>query len=154
MKVEGVTLDDRRLKRLIDAFSGQIPVARVGVLGGGKTARAGDATTNAAVGAAHEFGTSRTPRRSWLREPLIDHLKAALEKAGAFDAKALDEVIRTKSIFPWMKKISVMALDVVLGGFATGGYGKWKPSNFRYKKVQMTLVETQQLRNSVTEDVK
>ncbi len=52
-----------------------------------------------------------------------------------------------------MKRIAIVALDVVLGAFATGGYGKWKPSNMEHKKVHMTLVETQQLRNSVTEEV-
>lgn len=152
MNVDGVTLDDRRLAQLIKAFSGQTPVARVGILGG-KNARSDPFSTNAEIGAAHEFGTSRTPRRSWLRVPLIDNLKNYLEKAGMFDEAALQRVIKEGSIFPWVKKIALTGLNVVLEGFATGGFGKWKPSNMTKKKVHLTLVETQQLRNSVTEDV-
>lgn len=147
-----VTLNDKRLRELIEAFSGQIPVARVGVLGG-KNARAKDFQTNAEIGALHEFGGTKMPKRSFLRTPLTDLLKSWLEKAGMFDEASLSRVIKERSIFPWVKKISVTALDIVLGAFETGGYGKWKPSNMDHKKVHMTLVETQQLRNSITEDV-
>lgn len=147
-----VTLNDKRLRELIEAFSGQIPVARVGVLGG-KNARAKDFQTNAEIGALHEFGGAKMPKRSFLRTPLTDLLKSKLEKAGMFDEAALARVIKERSIFPWVKKISVTALDIVLGAFETGGYGKWEPSNMDHKKVHMTLVETQQLRNSITEDV-
>ncbi len=147
-----VVLNDKRLKALIEAFSGKTPVARVGIFGDGKP-RAKGFATNAEIGALHEFGGKNTEKRSWLRIPLNDHLKAFLEKAGLFDKSALDRVIKSGSLVPWVQKIAVSALDVVLEGFATGGFGKWKPSNMARKKVHMTLVETQQLRNSVIQDV-
>lgn len=147
-----VTLDDKRLRELIDAFSGKIPVARVGVLGG-KNARAKDFQTNSEIGALHEFGGANMPKRSFLRVPLTDLLKGKLEASGAFTEAALKRVIKERSIFPWVKNISEVALDIVLGAFETGGYGKWRPSKMSRKKVKMTLVETQQLRNSITEDV-
>lgn len=149
-----LTLDDRRLNQLIAAFSGNIPKARVGILGG-KNSRASEKgnVTNSEIGARHEFGGGNMPKRSFLRVPLSDHLRPALEKAGFFDEQSLQQVIKDRSIFPWVKKIAIAGLDVVLGAFETGGYGKWKPSNMASKKVHMTLVETQQLRNSITEDV-
>lgn len=151
---DGITLDDARLSQLIKAFSGKIPEARVGIMGDGNKVRANDkGLTNAEVGAMAEFGGKKTSKRSFLRVPLIDHLKPALEKAGLFDKDSLDRVIKEGSIIPWMKKIAIAGLDVVLGAFATGGYGKWKPSDMSRKKVHMTLVETQQLRNSITEEV-
>lgn len=148
---KGVALEDKRLKQLIKAFSGKMPTARVGVLGA-KNARS-DFSTNATIGAKHEFGSGGSPKRSFLRVPISELLKGRLEKAGLFDERALMDVIKTGSILVWVKKIAVVALDISLGAFASGGYGKWKPSNMARKKVKMTLVETQQLRNSITEDV-
>jgi len=148
---EEIVLEDRRLKQLIKAFD-EAPTIKVGILGG-KNARVGDFQTNAEIGALHEFGGAKMPKRSFLRVPLTEHLNKRLEQAGMFDQAALDRVIKDGSIFAWMKKISVAALDVVLEAFATGGYGKWKASDMRRKKVQQTLVETQQLRNSITEEV-
>lgn len=154
MNKDGITLDDERLTKLINAFSGKIPTIRVGIMGGGKNVRSDDkGSTNAEVGAAHEFGTSKLPRRSFLREPLINFLKKRLEAAKFFDEESIKLVIKEGSIYTWMKRIAILALDIVLGAFETGGYGKWRPSDMRNKKVHMTLVETQQLRNSITEEV-
>jgi phage gpG-like protein len=147
-----IGLNDIRLKKLIEAFSGKTPVARVGILGS-TNARGSEFSTNAEIGALHEFGGAKMPKRSFLRQPLTDHLKERLEQAGMFDPAALDRVVKEGSIGPWVKKIALTALDVVLGAFETGGYGKWRPSRMSRKKVKMTLVETQQLRNSITEDV-
>jgi phage gpG-like protein len=152
MEKDGVVLEDKRLRQLIKAFSGQMPTARVGILGGGN-ARASDFTTNAEIGALHEFGGANMPKRSFLRTPISDNLKGALEKAGLFEKASLDRVIKEGTIIPWVKKIAISGLDIVLGAFATGGYGKWKPSNMARKANKQTLVETQQLRNSITEDV-
>lgn len=110
--------------------------------------------TNATVGAAHEFGTTKLPQRSFLRVPLTENLQGALETSGAFDKTALNEVVRTGSLDPWIKKAGVVAESVVLGAFDTGGYGKWPPSDMTKKENHQTLVETQQLRNAITHEVK
>ena len=44
--------------------------------------------------------------------------------------------------------------SIVQDAFSTGGFGKWKPSRMENKQTKQTLVETQQLRNSITSDVK
>ncbi len=89
-KKDGINVEDERLTQLIKAFGGKIPTIKIGILGKGQLPHYSElkpgqkpptnVPTNAEVGAAHEFGTSRTTRRSWLREPLINNLKKFLEK--------------------------------------------------------------------------
>jgi len=129
---------------------------KVGILGSSAVRGAGtsaDTLTNASIGASHEFGTSSLPRRSWLREPLQDHLFKKMESSGLFGKSVADGIVKKKSLKDFLEKTGVVCIAVIAEGFATGGYGKWKPSNMAYKKVAMTLVETGQLRDSVTYEV-
>lgn len=146
-------LKDRGLKALLKAFSNP-PHVRLGVLGekGARTEAKGP--TNAEVGAAHEFGTSRLPIRSFLRMPITQKMGSELEQSGAFDDATVKEVIRAGSIAAWLKKVGIVGEKIVQEAFATGGFGQWKPSNMKRKKNHQTLVETQQLRNSITSEVK
>ncbi len=147
-----VELKDKGLKKLIKAFSEGIPSGRIGILGAaGK--REGEGPSNAEIGAAHEYGTTTNPVRSFLREPINDHLDGKLKSSGAFSADTIKEVIATGNIRPYVEKICIVALAVVKEGFATNGYGKWKPSNMLHKTNKQTLVETTQLRDSITWDV-
>lgn len=84
----------------------------------------------------------------------MDHLAKRLEEAGFISKESIKAVAKTKSVRPWFLKIAALCESIVLGAFETGGFGKWKPSNMKRKKVHMTLVETQQLRNSITSEVK
>lgn len=143
----------RGLDKLAKAFKVKPPTARIGILGS-KDARQGDETSNATVGAAHEFGTSKLERRSFLREPLKDHLDKAIESSHLGDKETLNEVIKTGDITGWVKQIAVLAEGIVLEAFNSNGYGKWKPSDMRYKKNHQTLIETQQLVRSITHEVK
>lgn len=129
------------------------PVAAVGVMGDHAHRKEGE-ETNASIGARHEFGTDKLPIRSFLRVPLTNKMSEFLEKSGAFDQESLDEIIRTGSLEAWVKKIGVVGEAVVLEAFNTGGFGEWKPSDMTHKKVHQTLVETQQLRNSITSEVR
>lgn len=148
-----IELNTKGLDQLLKSFRNP-PSIRIGILGT-KTNRSGKgATTNATVGAAHEFGTEKLPVRSFLRIPLTDQLDNYLEKAGAFDETVLKDVVRSGSLVEFAKKIATVAERVVLDAFDTSGFGKWQPSNMAHKKVQQTLVETQQLRNSITSEVK
>lgn len=146
-----VTYKDHGLKNLIKALKEDVPMAHVGVLGS-KNARR-DGNTNAAIGYKHEFGID-VPRRSWLREPITANLEKYLEEAGAFDEDTMKMVLKTGSLKFFITKIGIVAERIVADGFETGGFGKWQPSNMRFKKNHQTLVETQQLRNAVTSEVK
>lgn len=150
---DDVTLKVDGLDKLLKALKSKPPVARVGILGS-KNARSGKENSNATVGAAHEFGTSKLPMRSFLRVPLTDNLQKYMEKSGLLDKEAMELVIKQGSLVPWIKKVAIIGESIVLDAFSTGGFGKWKPSNMDKKLVKMTLVETQQLRNAITSEVK
>lgn len=128
------------------------PLIRVGILGA--KPREDGGPTNAQVGAAHEFGTTKLPVRSFLRVPLAEHLGEYLEAAGAVSPEAFAQIIAAGSFVPWAKKVGIVAENVVADAFDTGGFGKWPPSDMTHKKVARTLVETAQLRNSITSEVK
>ncbi len=130
------------------------PVASVGVLGD-KDGRSDD-NSNATIGAKHEFGdpAANLPIRSWLRMPIIDHLSEYLMKSDAFKPMVLKVILKTASIKIWVEKIGITAEAAIADAFDTGGFNKWRPSIMKFKKNHQTLVETQQLRNSVTSVVK
>lgn len=157
LKIDGLE------KFLAALKSSRLPKARIGILGeGGQRAVSAEdpATaplTNAQVGAIAEFGTSKSGPRSFLRVPLMDELSRRLESSGAFGKKALREVIAAGSLAPWMLKVCTVAEGVVQEAFDTSGFGKWrplKPETLARKTVKQILVETQQLRNSITSEVK
>jgi hypothetical protein len=130
-----------------------MPKAKVGILGR-TDAREGDGS-NASIGYKHEFGdpVANLPVRSFLREPIIQQMQAYLKKSQAFDKNVLKKVVTTHSVEEWIKKIAFTAEQIVFDAFNSTGFGKWKPSNMAYKTNKQTLVETQQLRNSITSEV-
>lgn len=134
------------------AFGSDLPSIKVGILGD-KNARR-DQNSNATIGAKHEFGLDGMPIRSFLRIPIADNLQVYLEKAGAFNKAVIAKIFAEKNLLGWMKAIAVVAENIVQDAFKTGGFGKWTPSNMKYKKTHQTLVETQQLQRSITSEVK
>ncbi len=147
-----VVLKDENLKALRAAFK-KVPHIKVGVIAG----RSGKGASNAMIAAAHEFGTSTMPKRSIFRTPVKDHLNAYLAKAGAFDKETIRRVIRERSIAAWMEKVLAIVLRIVDDGFESGGFGKWKALKkyvWRRKKTKQILVETGQLRRSITGEVR
>lgn len=153
---ETVTIEIKGLQQLLKALKKKLPIARVGILAD-KNSRAGGSTaTNAAIGAAHEFGTDKMPQRSFLRVPIAEHLAKKMEDSGALDESTLKEVIKSGSAVTWVKKIAVIAEGIVAEAFATGGFGKWpgwKNPNYKNKDNRL-LVDTGQLRDSITSEVK
>jgi phage gpG-like protein len=162
---DAYSLDLGALTRVIRALGTSV-YARVGILGThdsrqqtqvqtANTFKAQGPTSNSAVGAAHEFGTSRVPQRSFLRMPIRERLSEHLEQSGAFNADVLKEVVKTMSILPWMQKIGKVGEATVLDAFNTGGFGKWKSHAPGYSNnTGQLLIDTRQLRNSITSDVK
>lgn len=154
MSNDETTLNVTGLDKLLKALKQKPPVARVGILGDKDVRSTGDSPSNATIGASHEFGTSKLPQRSFLRVPLSDKLTNEIGVSGALNEGVLKEVMAERSVIPWLRKIAILAEGIVSEAFDTGGFGKWKPSNMKYKKNHETLVETQQLRNSITSEVK
>lgn len=147
------------LDKLIQALHVKPPVARVGILGEStREAVEGEkqAPTNAEVGAAHEFGTSTIPMRSFLRVPISENLQKEMERGGLFTNDVLSEVMKDGSVKAWLEKVAICAEACVQDAFDTGGDGKWpawKNPNYSNNAGQL-LVDTKQLRESVTSEVK
>lgn len=149
--MEDFKFDDKALQKLIDALKNDGSEARVGILG--RTNARNDAgETNATIGARHEFGLG-VPQRSFLRMPIEVRLQKEIKSSGLITPKSIKEIIETGTLRPMLQKIAIVGERCVLLAFDSGGFGKWKPSNMENKKVHMTLVETQQLRNSITSEV-
>ncbi len=157
MAEDDIEMNTKGLDQLIKAFKGDLPKARVGILGS-KGARTDSkiGSTNASIGAIHEFGTSTMPQRSFLRVPLAEHLQKKMESSGAFDKSVLAQVIKQGSVLEWMKKMAVLAESIVAEAFATKGFGKWpawRTAGYT-NKGNTLLVDTGQLRDSITSEVK
>lgn len=169
-------MNTKGLDGILKALKNNMYRARVGILGS-KTVRSQvpkqavyksldankkppkgkfDATTNASLGALHEFGSSKMPIRSFLRVPIAEHLQANLENSNAFSKEALEQVVRDGWFVPWLEKIAIVAEKIVAEAFASNGFGKWpawKTKGYQNNTGQI-LVDTQQLRNSITSEVK
>lgn len=147
------------LDKLLKALKGKPPTVRVGVLGS-KTARSNEGngktqSTNAEIGAVHEFGLGDMPQRSFLRVPIMDHLQSYMQNVGSLDEETLKLVIKEGSVIQWLKQIGILAEAIVSDAFDTAGFGKWpgwKTPGYSNRANQI-LVDTQQLRNSITSEV-
>lgn len=139
-------MDTKNLDALIKSLKGELPKVKVGILGDSR---------NATIGAAHEFGTSKLPRRSFLRVPIADHFEKYMESSGIFTRESLEKVIEDRSMIPWLTRMGILAEKIVAEAFSTGGFGKWakwKNPNYENNTGQI-LIDTQQLRNSITSEV-
>jgi phage gpG-like protein len=152
------TVNVKGLDQLLKALKvDRLPVARIGILGGGAV-RKGAGPSNAEVGAVHEYGSPARgiPQRSFLRIPISENLDKRMVNIGAADQDALTQVIKTGSLLPWLTKVAALAEQIVFDAFDTGGFGKWPAwkSKAYTNNTGMLLVDTQQLRNSITTEVK
>lgn len=133
---------------------------KVGILGNKniRDPKDGGGTSNATIGAAHEFGSAHLPIRSFLRMPITEEFPKKLAESGILDDNAIQEAIKEKSFRQLVKKIGVMAVATVLEAFNTGGFGKWpalSPARLtqRAKKNQgsqiLVVADSHQLRDSI-----
>ncbi len=154
------------LEKLLKALKAKPPVARVGILAskthyaqlkpGQKQPK--HAPTNAEVGAAHEFGSPARglPQRSFLRIPISEHLEKYMVDSGALGVDEMQGVLKDGTVIPWMTKVAKIAEQIVFDAFNSGGFGKWPAwqTPGYENNTGMVLVDTTQLRNSITSEVK
>lgn len=147
-----VKFDNKKLQKFIDALSGDLPVARVGIIGSSQPRS--DGQTNAEIGLRHEFGYG-VEKRSWLRDPLINVLPDQLEKQKFNWEQAIMDAVDNGTLVELIRNIGKLGEIVVVNGFNNGGYGKWAPwKDPKYmNNTGMILVDTQQLRNSISSEV-
>lgn len=103
--------------------------------------------SNASIGATHEFGAG-VPKRSFLLMPVQT---VGREKLGKYviAEEVMTEVIKSGSAKILMSEVGALMYQAVDEAFESGGFGQWKPSNMKRKKKHKTLVETQQLQESI-----
>lgn len=143
MKVE---VNMKKLEDLIEALSGN-PKVRVGIMGDSNKRK--DGLSNATIGAIHEFGHG-VPQRSFIRRPLIDGLDQAVQASiGPGD---LEQMTDEKSLVPFVRKIGIIAEEVIQTAFDTGGNGKWPKwiTPGYSSNTGNILVDSGQLRDSIT----
>lgn len=127
-------------------------VVRIGILGS-KDGRS-DGLSNSEVGMFHEFGTTTIPKRSFLRDPIMENIDRSLKKSNLLDEKVLKKILKEQSPVDILTKVGIIAEGIVAEGFATGGFGKWAQWSGHYKnKTGDILVDSGQLRNSITSQV-
>jgi len=132
---------------------------KIGIIGDGVQRKDGEGISNAEVGAHHEFGTEGVdgygglPMRSFLRMPLTEKLQSHVKKNGVTN-ETMEKVVKQKSLGPILKNLGLLGETIIGNAFDTGGFGSWPKSNFKLKKNHQTLVETQDLRNSISSEVK
>ena len=153
-KYASVKIDMTGLKNLLKGIE-EKRIVRVGVLGN-KTARSDKSSgpSNADIGLAHEKGVKakNLPRRSWLQNPLEDHLPEYFKKLGT---KTLALILVQQGITAY-QELGLICEQIILKGFETGGYGKWKPlkpATIARKGSNTILVDTAQLKKSITSAV-
>jgi len=146
-------LDTKKLDKIIKALKkGKLTNVKIGIFGANTRP---DGTSNASIGAIHEFGTDSIPQRSFLRTPIQDNLEKELEASGAFDKDTLNRVVTEGDMLAWFKKIAATAEKIVAEGFATNGFGKWAGWSKGYtSKSGNILNDTGQLRDSITTVIK
>jgi phage gpG-like protein len=116
------------------------------------SASAGKYLTNAEIGAIHEFGAPKAgiPERSFLRMPVISRLGDGLKGQSLSDWEG---VLLSGGLVGVLRVVGQAAVNVVQAAFHSGGFGRWaklKPATIRRKKNSDPLVDTTQLRRSIT----
>ena len=156
MAAGSVSIDTDTLERIREDFrkNGGARV-HVGVLGGFAERSEGDGPNNAEIGAAHEFGviSKNLPARSFLRMPVIQEMPDALEKT---DKNLWAKLIINGGLRKALALLGAYALDVIHLAFETGGFGAWqklKAATIRRKGSSAILIDTAQLRQSITAEI-
>lgn len=150
-----IVADLSQLEALVKELGGQY-VARVGILGSNAgTAHSDTGLTNSELGVIHEFGSlSRNiPPRSFLRMPLELKQEEIIQGMASYRTQKSLEDGEIKRVY---RDLGLYAEGFVKQAFATGGFGQWapnKPSTVAQKGSDKPLIDTAQLRRSITSDV-
>lgn len=124
MKFDTTNLD-KLMKSLKDDY-----VLRVGVIGAkGKGSHdKASGLSNADIGTFHEFGTEKMPRRSFLEDSLKFKLKDFnTEKFRAIRKALFKWFFDKKAPQNFLNVLGAKCLEYIEEGFATNGFGLWKP---------------------------
>lgn len=145
-----VTDTDKGLRKLFKRLAGTRGKVAIGVLGN-VAGKAHGATTLYDVAAANEFGTSRIPARSFLRDTL--DLNEA--KVRAFCSKQAALVLKgtiTNEIA--LEKVGLFVQGLIQSRIAAGIAPANEPATIKAKGSSKPLIDSGQLRGSISYEVR
>lgn len=128
---------------------------RVGILGGkASESHKGTELTNADIGAIHEFGSlsDNIPPRSFLRLPLEAKIGEWINK----NRSRYMELMEQGNVRKFYVGMGFAAKRIINKAFVTSGFGQWaqnKPETVKRKGSSKPLIDTGQLRASITSRV-
>lgn len=127
--------------------------AEVGILS--DQPHTGDGIGMVELGIIHEFGsiTRNIPPRSFLRMPLETKKR---ELVSVINSKLVNEAFESGNIKKIFEIIGIKAQAIIQEAFGSGGFGKWqklKEATVKKKKSDAILIDTGELRRSITSRV-
>jgi hypothetical protein len=149
-----VKLDMSGFKTIEKALSDNYKV-RVGILGSSASSNHKNSNlTNAEIGAKHEFGSvsENIPRRSFLKYPLDLKMGEWISKNKSLYYRLLTEGSTRK----FYVAMGFAAENIIDEAFNSSGFGTWaanSPRTIALKGSAMPLIDTGQLKNSITSKV-
>lgn len=152
-----IKFDTKRLKAIAKQWK-KNPYVKVGILAG-KDDKRNDGQTNTQIAFAHEFGSrgryGSLPERSFLRMPIQDDFPTVFNQYAKSPEASVDFVRNPKK---FLNVVGELALQVIDDAFANGGSSKTKWAELSEqakatKKVDQILVETGQLRDSISYEI-
>ncbi|MBO7735905.1 MAG: hypothetical protein J6S67_25270 [Methanobrevibacter sp.] len=156
---KSIRVNVKGLQQILRAL-GDKYVIRVGIMGSKSTRKNGKSgLTNAEIGFINEFGaqTKNIPPRSFLGMPLRLYLSDFLKGKKAFSKKAVEQAVKDGKLLQLAKLAGATAEEVIQKAFETSGFGQWQGNSEytkRKKKSDKPLIDTGELRRSITSEVK
>lgn len=117
---------------------------RVGIIGAKAHAQNSENLTNAEVGTFHEQpypGKGKMPRRSFLVDSIKHELNFNTEKMKPVRKYLFTQFFDKKAPEKFLKDLGSKCLTAIETGFATNGFGRWKPWSESYTAYRKRLVK-------------
>ena len=144
MKINDLTELKRLTKEIKELTTKEV---KIGISGDVGTYE--DGTKIVEVGRWHEYGLGNNPRRSFLREPMLQKQ----DLINAYIKQGWNSILNGNSpAITELNKVGMVGQEVSKGAFATGGYGTWKklnPQTIKAKGSSEILIDTSKLVNSI-----
>ena len=148
-----VKLDMSGFEQIEKTLKGKY-ATRVGILGSKASEEHNNTTkTNAEIGAIHELGlVAGIPQRSFLKMPLEAKLFNVIEshKDDYYNA------LKNNKMKEWFKAVGLWSEKIIDEAVTSSGFGTWEknsPETIQRKHSSKPLIDTGQLRSSITSTV-
>ena len=142
-----------KFKGLEKALKKKNVYTKVGILAD-KVTRLEPENDNVTLGLIHEFGspTQKIPARSFLRMPIITKAKQ-ITKMMSKNKELYEKEISKGNILKIFQDLGIYCEQIIQNAFETKGFGTWRDKKIVKDGKDMPLIDTGQLRRSITSEV-